>query len=181
VTIAEFAKQQNVTRQAVEKAIKRGRLVGSITHDAEGRVVIAPELGAAEWLSAERLPTNPGALAAHSLKHLSAPAAKAVARRLEGIVSANVADRLRYERALVAPVVDGAAEALRVSGRKVTEAELVAALHLEHDDEDAGAELLVAIEDLANEGGPELATRARQLGREAVRTFNERNGKGHDR
>lgn len=49
LSVSSYAKHRGDTRQAVEKAIKTGRLQKSLTRDAKGRSWINPELADQEW------------------------------------------------------------------------------------------------------------------------------------
>jgi hypothetical protein len=161
---AQLAHHLGTSRQAVLRAAANGRLSRSVRRDDTGRVVdFDPAEAAREWEANRTQP--PRQIAAQ-------PAAVAeVAERLKDVVVANHDEERRYRLQLVPFVVEGAAEALRRQGRVPTATALAEALHLEPGDEDAGVDILVALDEIL-ESGPAAGQRrfaaARGVGRAAV-------------
>ncbi len=164
MTAAQLAHHLGCSRQAVLKAAAKGRLTRCVRRDDHGRVVdFDPTIAAEEW---EANRTQP-------LTRIAAqPAAVAeVAERLSEVVVASLDDGRRYRLQLVPFVVEGAAEALRGLGRVPTAAALAEALRLELGAEDAGIDVLVALEEVIEDGpraGEARNEAARQVGRAAV-------------
>jgi hypothetical protein len=190
VNVRQFAKHIGVSHPAVLKAIKQGRLAGSVRRDARGRVDIEPAEGAREWDNRGRLSpaerrgerdpfstaerVRPPAAVGNPLPGTRPPAPDVpadVSRRLVELVDEDLADVRGCVLVLVPHVLAGAIDALRDLGREPTAAEIVTALGLEPSDEDAGIDLLVAMHEIVEgdgAGSALAADLARQAGWEAA-------------
>jgi hypothetical protein len=144
-----------------------------VTKDERGRVWLDPVLADAEWeanTQTDRVPrTGPTAPRALRPTASAAPPPQVV-RRLEQLLAEDLEETERHVRELIPHAVAGAAETLRRAGHQVDEDDLVEALSLQADDEDAGIEVLFGLRQIVEVGdGPGLAVdQAKNVGRQVV-------------
>ena len=173
MTESEFARLMGVSRQAVGKARKQGRLRRAVRRGPDGSVDIDPAVGRSEWERGRaRLP--PAAYAPPAGVNAEEVTGQVLVALLSELAKQELEVMLRY----VPPFVAGAVEGLREAARPVTQEELAAALLLE--DEDGGAQVYVELAEIASVGGTEAGERASQAGRDFVGGRLERLRQGAD-
>jgi hypothetical protein len=172
MNVPEYAKRRRVTAQAVRKAIASGRLVRSVARDERGRVEIDAAVADVEWnqrTDPQKIHTHRELFAPPAVSALDFPEAT---RRLTALVEADFAEVQRYVLELVPHAIEGAAEALRAARqRNPTEAEIALALRLDPEDEDAGIDVIVSLQEIVDGTGAKAGGAvelAREVGRAAA-------------